>query len=505
MGDSFSTYVTSNFKEHSLTSATSIMSSVIGALTKLPLAKLIDLWGRPQGYMLMVVCYTLGLVMMAACNGVELYAAAQVFYWVGQNGTDYVVSIFVADTSRLKNRGLMFAFLSSPFIITSWISGPLAAAYLGLEMVDGWRWAYGTFAIIAPIITFPLFALFQWNYRKASKAGLVPTRESNRTVAESIKYYLIQFDALGLLLITVGMALFLLSFAVQPNQTKHFASPLVICMIVFGILFLVGFGFWERFGAPVTFIPFHLLRDRTILGANILAAVIMFGFYMWNVWFFSFLQVVTSLGVAEATFVTRTYSVGSCLWSFATGIVIATTGRFKALALYFGVSAMMLGAGLMIQFRQPDTNIGYIVMCQIIIAFGGGTLVISQQIAVMAATTHQYVAVVLAMQQMCSLIGGAIGQAVSTAIWSGLFRNSLLRFLPPSDIANVDVIYSDIKEQLAYPIGSPTRIGIQAAYGEVQKWMCTAAVVILALMAPCVMVWRNYQLKDHKQVKGTVV
>jgi hypothetical protein len=37
-----------------------------------------------------------------------------------------------------------------------------------------------------------------------------------------------------------------------------------------------------RFGAPVTFIPFHLLRDRTVLGANLLAAVIFFGFYMWN-------------------------------------------------------------------------------------------------------------------------------------------------------------------------------------------------------------------------------
>lgn len=32
----------------------------------------------------------------------------------------------------------------------------------------------------------------------------------------------------------------------------------------------------------------------------------------------------------------------------------------------------------MIHFRQPDINIGYIVMCQIFIAFARGTLVICQ-------------------------------------------------------------------------------------------------------------------------------
>lgn len=169
MSPSLSTYVTSDFKIHSLTSATSIMSTIIAGLTKLPLAKLIDIWGRPQGYIAMVGSLTLGLILMAVCNNVKLYAAAQIFYWMGHNGTEYVISVFIADTSRLKNRGLMFAFLSSPFIITSWISGPLAAAYLKVKVIDGqqvttgigWRWAYGTFAILVPIVSLPLFVLLQ--------------------------------------------------------------------------------------------------------------------------------------------------------------------------------------------------------------------------------------------------------------------------------------------------------------------------------------------------------
>ena len=76
-------YVTSSFNQHSLTATTSIMSSIIGGLCKLPLAKVLDIWGRPVGIAAMTFCLTIGLMTMAACNNVQAYAAAQVFYWVG--------------------------------------------------------------------------------------------------------------------------------------------------------------------------------------------------------------------------------------------------------------------------------------------------------------------------------------------------------------------------------------------------------------------------------------
>lgn len=76
-------YVTSNFSRHSLTAATGIMSSIIGGLARIPTAKILDTWGRPQGIALMTIIWALGFVMMAACKNVETYAAAQVFYVTG--------------------------------------------------------------------------------------------------------------------------------------------------------------------------------------------------------------------------------------------------------------------------------------------------------------------------------------------------------------------------------------------------------------------------------------
>lgn len=79
----FNPYVTSAFQLHSLTAATNIMASIIGGLSKLPLAKLLDTWGRPQGLALALFLWIIGFIMMAVCRNVQTYAAAQVFSAVG--------------------------------------------------------------------------------------------------------------------------------------------------------------------------------------------------------------------------------------------------------------------------------------------------------------------------------------------------------------------------------------------------------------------------------------
>ena len=64
----------------------------------------------------------------------------------------------------------------------------------------------------------------------------------------------------------------------------------------------------------------------------------------------------------------------------------------------------IFGLGLMIKFRQPDGYIGYITMCQIFIAFGAGTVIICDEIAIMAAALHQHIAVVLAVLGLLAVL-----------------------------------------------------------------------------------------------------
>ena len=53
-------YVTSAFKKHGLTAITDIVANVFGGVSKLPLARFIDVVGRPQGFMLCVAFLVLG-------------------------------------------------------------------------------------------------------------------------------------------------------------------------------------------------------------------------------------------------------------------------------------------------------------------------------------------------------------------------------------------------------------------------------------------------------------
>lgn len=396
----------------------------------------------------------------------------------------------------------MFAFASSPYIATVWVGGPVANSFLNGA---GFRWGFGTFAIVTPFVTMPLFFLFLWNYRKAKKVGIMPTIESNRTFTQSVVYYLIEFDVLGMLLITAGLALFLLPFSLYSYQGDGWKSSMIICMIIFGGLLIIAFALYEKYLAPKTFIPFELLTDRTVLGACCLSGSLFVSFYIWDSYFSSFLQVVNNLSVTHASYVVNIYSIGSCFWSIIVGILVRWTGRFKWLALFFGVPLTILGVGLMIHFRQPDVNIGYIIMCQIFIAFAGGTCVICEEMAVMAATSHQYVAVVLAVEYMFSSIGGAIGSTIAAAIWTGVFPQKLGEYLPPESQANLTSIYGDLTVQLSYPVGSPTRIAIAKAYGEAQKYMLTAATAVLAISLVSVAFWRDIKVKDFKQVKGNVI
>jgi MFS family permease len=494
-------YVTSSFALHSLTPTVSILSSVIGGVTNLTLAKALDIFGRPQGFLLCIVIATGGLIMMAACNNVEAYAAAQVFYIVGNNGLQYSLSVFVADTSSLRNRGLMQAFAYSSNLITCWLAGPISSAFLSGA---GWRWAFGMFSILVPAITLPLFGLFVFNYLQAKKQGLVPQRESGRSAWQSVVFYCREFDTVGLLLLSAGVALFILPFNLYALKARGWGSPLIICMLVFGIVLTMLFAIWERFVAPVTFIPYSLLADRTVLGACMLSATLFVSFFCWSSYFSSFLQVVNNLNVANASYVVQTYTVGSCLCSLAVGLVIHYTGRYKPVCSYFGIPMSILGLGLMIHFRQPNGNVGYIVVCQILISFAAGTIIICDEIAILAAASHQHVAVVIAVLGMFGNIGGAIGLTVAVAIWQSVFPEKLAKYLPASDLPNLPLIYEDIAVQLSFPVGSPTRIAIQHAYGDAQMMILIAGTAVWAVGVVAVLMWRNIKVTDMKQVKGRV-
>lgn len=144
-------------------------------------------------------------------------------------------------------------------------------------------------------------------------------------------------------------------------------------------------------------------------------------------------------------------------------------------------------------------------MCQIFIAFGGGTLVIGQDMAVMAASNREGVPMMLSLIGLSSSLGGAVGSAVSAAIYTNTFPDTLRDALPAKDKADYMTIYKGgYVKQLEYPIGSEVRDAIIEAYATYMKYGCIAAVAIMALGIPAIAVWRDYRV-DKEQNKGEMI
>lgn len=479
-----------------------ILSTIVGGVIKLPIAKLINVWGRAEGFFFFVVVYLVGMIVISKSKGPDAYAAGYVLYWIGYDAIYLIMDVFVADTSGLRNRAFAFAFVGTPFICTAFTAPLVAQSFVNHTT---WRVGYGAFVVIMFFVFTPLALVFKFYSLKAEKLGLFKREKTGRTFAQSFVHYCHEFDIVGCVILMAAFILFLLPFSLEQYGYAGYHSAKFIAMIVVGVCLFPVFYVWERYFARYHFIRWELFRSRTVTGACCLAAILYFSFYSWDLYYQSFVMVVYDLDLATAGYMGQIYNVGSTFWGVIFGIWVRQTRHFKYTALFFGLPLMMLGAGLMIHFRGADQGIGYLVMCQIFIAFSGGTLVISQDMAVMAASDRDGVPMLLSLLGLTSSIGGAIGFAVSGAIYANTFPQALQNYLPDEAKSNATAIYlGGYLEQMTYPVGSPIRIGIDSAWGYYQRQGCIAATAVLVLAIPSIAVWKNYNV-DRKQNKGVLI
>ncbi|KFA55687.1 hypothetical protein S40293_05283 [Stachybotrys chartarum IBT 40293] len=475
---SLNPFITSSFGEHGLMASVGIVSSILSGCSQLTLAKIIDVFGRIEGFIFMLLLNVISLIMKATCNTMEEYYAAHTLYWVG-------------------HIGLMFVSFLGPLIAE--------AFYENINF----RWAYGSLAIVLVGVCLPPLVIMLWEQRKAYRNGTLERKpKSGRNILQSFKYYVIEFDAVGLILITAAFSLFLLPFSIATRAPQGWGTPYIIGMIVTGILLFPIFYVWEWKLAPVQFIPWKYLKEPTILGSCALYAVMFISTFCWNGYFYSYLQVVHRLQITTASYTLNAYSLSSAILAPFVGLLIRYTGSFKMVA-YIGVPFMMVGTALLIPFRTPSTDVGLLVLTQVFVGIGAGLFATCAQLAVMVPVTHQEIASVNALFGMFGSVGSSIGLAIAGAIWNQMLPHQLNVRLPEESKDQSATIFGDMVLQMSFPDGSAERDAIVGAYGYVQRLMVIAGVCFMPLCLLTIYVWRGVNVKKieaiyGKQTKGTV-
>ncbi|KAJ5359847.1 Major facilitator superfamily domain general substrate transporter [Penicillium concentricum] len=497
-----SPYITSSFHKHGLLTVVSVVSTILGGSSKLTLAKIIDIWGRVEGFLIMLVLVIIGLIMKATCTSMEMYTAAHTLYWVGHIGLTYVVDIMLADMTSLKNRMLMLGLNGTPGIASTFAGPEIATLfYTNLDF----HWAFGSFAIMQVGVCIPVAAVMLFMQRRAEKSGALEKTRSGRVWWQTITHYLIEFDVIGIILITAAFSLILIPFSIATYGPKGWATGYIIAMEVLGVACVPAFYIWERYCSPVQFLPWKYLKEPTIIGSCMLYGVMFISCFTWNNYFGSYLQVVNRLDITTANYVLNAFSLTSFIFSPIFGLVISWTGDFKWTAMA-GVPIFLLGTALLVPFRAPDTHVGLLTMIQILVGLGSCLFTVCGQLAIMAPVTHQEIAVVNAVWGLFGSIGVAVGSAIAGGMWNNILEKELYNRLPQESKQLSASIFADMVKQMSYADGTAERDAIVRAYADVQRKMAIVGVCFVPLCILCTWFWRNVNVKklEREQTAGNV-
>ncbi|EJP67798.1 siderophore iron transporter mirB [Beauveria bassiana ARSEF 2860] len=502
-----SPYITSAFGQHGLLNVGGILSTIIGGCAPLALAKVIDIWGRVEGFLFMLLICVIGMIMKAVSHNVETYVAAHTLYWAGHIGIRYVIGVIISDMTSLKNRMIFIGFSNTPRIATAF-AGP-AIGKLFYEK-SNFRWAFGAFTIILIASCMPAIGLMMAMYRKARKQGIVEKRQrSGRTLLQSLKFYAIELDLVGIFVLMFALSFLLLPFSLAPRAPQKWETPYIIALLVLGVLLFPVFYVWEAKLAPVQFLPFRYLKQGTIIGSSLLVGFMFLSTFCWNTYFYSYLLVVNRQPIDDAGYIVNTFSLTACFFAPIIGFIISYTGDFKWTA-YSGVPIMLLGTALLIPFRQPSAPVGMLVFTQFLVGLGSQVFSSCSTIAIMAPVTHQYIAVVNAIAGLFGGVGAAIGIAIAGAMWNNMIPDQLYQRLPEASKANTSIIFGDITIQQSFLDGTPERDAVVGSYAHVMRLMVIAGAAFMPLCLVCVFSWKNINVRkieeeQGKQTKGLTV
>lgn len=455
--------------------------------------------------------WCIGFLIFASGKNITTLAGGQFFQSFGSTGNQILLQVFIADTSDLLNRALWSTLPDIPFLFTVWL-GPLLADTFTKK---NWRLGYYIWAPIIPFSFLPLGISMFINQKKAVKKGLIePSTWRSKFQRENLTKMLRDMDPVGIFLLVAGLSLLLVPITLAASVTSAtlsssgWKSPAILVPIVLGCLCLFAFPFWETKASSVPFplVPLHLFKNRTVTCGCILGFFYFMAFYLSVQPFFAtYLQVVHFQSITGAGRIVSIFSFSCTISALITSQLIKASARYKCFII-FGTLLYTLGYGLMIKYRVENSSVGSIIANQILIGVGGGLINVPVQLGMQASVPHQNVAAVTAMFLVSIEVGGAVGAAISGALWSGRLTPNLIKYLPADKAELAPLIAGSYLEGLIFEKGSPERIAINRAYDDTLHTMLIAAICMTIPLLPLACVMRNIHLDEVNQhVKGRVI
>ncbi|KAI8680677.1 MFS domain-containing protein [Fusarium sp. Ph1] len=485
----YDAYATSEFKKHSALTTANVVGTIIGLVTYPIMAKFSNVFGRAEGLTFSILFLVLSQVMYAACQNIATYIAGGIFESIGDTGYVIMQQVFIADTTSLINRGL---WTSLPESVAS-----IPTLYLGSIVADSvlkhstWRWGYGMWAVILPFCAAPLIITLYILQRKARKNGY--RREGAWDAADKsqplgkrlINLFWVDLDILGAVLLVVGLGLTLIPLSLTgAKRSDRWDQGGYIAMLVIGVVIVAVFFVWDAKFAKEPFVPFRMIKERTVIAACILSMLDFFHYSCFTIFFPSYLQVAGGFSPGHSTRIDNALRVAFQIASVLVGVLMKYSKRTQ-IFIFIGVPLVVLGQGLQIYFVNQNggsANEASFITAKTLVGVGRAFYQTAAQVSIQALVAKRDVPVVTGVYYASMNLGGAIGTSVSGAIWNNMLPKKLVKYLPENAKAKAMPIYKSIVAAQKFAKGTPVRAAIDKSYCETQQLLAIAATAALAPM-----------------------
>lgn len=323
---------------------------LLGNATFVPTwGKISDIFGRKPVLIAAVVIFWIGSLLCAVSTSMGMLIAARAIQGVGGGGTIVLPNICVSDLFSMRRRSLYFGVLGGVWAVASAV-GPVLGGVFTTKL--SWRWC---FYINLPLggvgLAILVFVLKLHNPRTPVRQGLAA------------------IDWFGSVLV-IGGTLMLLFGLESGGVQQPWRSPMVVCLVVFGVVAILLFALYEAYVAKFPLIPVSLFRQRTSVAAFGVAFTHAFTFMSGSYWLPLYFQAVMGASSLLSGVYLLPFVLSLSLSSVATGVVIKKSGNYK-LIIMAGLFVMTLGFGLFVDLGD-DRNWAKIILFQIVAGTGTG-------------------------------------------------------------------------------------------------------------------------------------
>lgn len=493
----YTTLANASYQTHSLLTTVGVITSVAGAACQPVYARLSDVFGRLEIFIVSILFYVVGTIIESQAYDVQRFAGGSVLYQIGYTGVIIVIMFILADFSSLKWRLFSLFVPTFPFIINTWISGDVTAAIGGR-----WSWGIAMWAFIFPLACIPfILCMIHMRWLAGRSADWEIVRQRKRETRQSLGNLLIdlfwKLDIIGLLFLVVCLGCLLVPLTLAGGVREKWKQGNIIAPLVIGGVLVPVFVAWETWGAKHPIAPFHLLRNRGIWAALLICFFLNFISSVESSYLYTVMIVAVNETTKSATRISSLTSFVSTVAGVFYGLFVTKFKRVKYF-IVVGCGLWMVALGLLYHYRSGTVAHSGIIGGLVVMGLGTTLFSYPVNVSMQSCTNHEHMAVIISLGMTTYRIGSAVGSAIAGAIWTQrLYSEILKQFHGNAELAKL--AYGDpLSFSQEHKWGTTERMELVEAYRVVQRLLIMIALIFCAPMLGSALFLRNHELGNEQ-------